>query len=168
MYKRQGYVDTLQIKKEFINQKERDDYLAIISNSANKLSKLINQLFEYSKLEAAKQLSLSKEPFSLVDLVLDLISSNKVLASEKGISIKLKSVNHIPLVFADLGLVERAIQNLIDNAIKFTPEGGLIEFQVNASAENVSVKISDNGIGIKESEIAVSYTHLTLPTTSRV
>ena len=143
-----GYIDTLQIKRDVLSSEEKEKYLKIISNSASKLSSLIYQLFEYSKLEA-KQVELKKEPFSITDLALDLIANNKVIAEQKEIDIQLIGEQSVPLVFADLALVERAIQNLIDNAIKFTPKGGRIQLHIASDNTNVKIKIVDNGIGIK-------------------
>ncbi|MGB1319219.1 MAG: sensor histidine kinase, partial [Flavobacteriales bacterium] len=72
------------------------------------------------------------------------------IANKKNIDLKLETQEKIPLVFADLSLVERAIQNLMDNALKFTPEGGSITLSVEPSAKTVSIKVSDTGPGIEE------------------
>ena len=57
---------------------------------------------------------------------------------------------NIPLVFADISLVERAIQNLMDNALKFTPEGGEVIVKIEAEGQHVEVIIQDSGPGIKK------------------
>lgn len=146
-----GYVETLQIKEGSLTTDERDHYLEIIQESSTKLSNLITQLFEYSKLEA-KQVEPKKEPFSITDLSLDLIAKYEMLANKKNIAIQLQAENQVPLVFADISLVERALQNLIDNALKFTPEGGEVNLVVSSSEKSVEVSVSDTGPGIKESE----------------
>jgi len=58
----------------------------------------------------------------------------------------------LPMVFADLGLVERVIQNLMDNAVKFTPTNGKITLQLHPSSDFVEIKIADNGPGISEED----------------
>ncbi len=142
-----GYIETLQIKQQTLTGEEKGRYLKIIEESSEKLSELISQLFEYSKLEA-KQVKLEKEAFSIVDLVGDLALNYKLLAEEKNIAIEVVTEKKIPLVFADIKLVERALQNLLDNAIKFTPENGEIIMSLDADAQDVKFKIKDSGPGI--------------------
>lgn len=146
-----GYVETLQMKKEQLSSQEFDDYLRTIKSSTDKLSHLISQLFEYSKLEA-KQIQPSKEPFAITDLALDLVSKYQLLAEEKNIRIKLESEEQLPLVFADISLVERALQNLLDNALKFTQEGGVVSLNINSNIKQVKISLSDNGPGIPKSD----------------
>lgn len=146
-----GYVETLQIKKEALTEVEKENYLEIIQNGSDKLSKLVDQLFEYSKLEA-KQVEPNKEPFALSDLVLDLIASNKIIAAKNNIAIELDASKQLPLVFADISLVERAIQNLLDNALKFTPANGKITLKMTPLEKTLEVTVSDTGPGIKKGD----------------
>ena len=146
-----GYIETLQMKSASLEEKEREKYMNIIHESSDKLSNLVAQLFEYSKLEA-KQVTPNKEPFSLTDLAADLVANYQMIGEQKGINIELKAEKEVPLVFADISLVERAIQNLMDNALKFTPQNGLVTLCVASSDKEVKVVVSDTGPGIKESE----------------
>ena len=66
--------------------------------------------------------------------------------------IKLDAPQELPLVFADVALVERVLQNLMDNALKFTPEGGRVAIQLVNQSKGVEVRISDTGPGIPENE----------------
>lgn len=146
-----GYVETLQMKANSLNEEERSKYLTIIHDSSDKLSKLVAQLFEYSKLEA-QQVKPNKEPFSMTDLALDLVANYQVIGEKKGISLHLDAGKDIPMVFADISLVERAIQNLMDNALKFTPKDGKVTLHIASSDKDVMITVSDTGPGIKESE----------------
>ncbi|GAB5557383.1 MAG: ATP-binding protein [Schleiferiaceae bacterium] len=146
-----GYVETLEIKYENLSDDEKKHYLDIIKGSADKLSHLVAQLFEYSKLEA-QQVKPQKEPFSLTDLSLDLLAHYQVIADKKNITLKLDSPNVTPMVFADIKLVERAIQNLMDNAIKFTPENGNVTIGLEVRADSVLLKVMDSGPGIPQEE----------------
>ncbi len=146
-----GYSETLQMKEGTIGEEERKKYLEIIHGNSDKLSKLVSQLFEYSKLEA-EQVKPNKEPFSITDLAQDLIANYQVLGVKKEIEIDLQVNKEVPVVFADISLVERAIQNLMDNALKFTPKGGKVSLNLEADNEKVKVSITDTGVGIKESE----------------
>ena len=147
----QGYAETLMIKADNIQAEDRARYLQIILDSSNKLSKLVSQLFEYSKLEA-KQIEPQKEPFFLSELTQDIYAKYQILAEEKKINLKIESPKDLPLVFADVGLVERVLQNLIDNALKFTPEQGEVTIQLEATDEDVAVRVSDSGPGIPEEQ----------------
>ncbi len=147
----QGYVETMMMKNEDLSEKERQHYLEIVLSSSQKLSHLVSQLFEYSKLEA-KQIEPHKEPFFIAELMQDVFSKYQILAKKKNIVIDLQLEKDLPLVFADISLVERVMQNLMDNAIKFTPEGGKVTISLNADHQQVEVKIADTGPGISEKE----------------
>ncbi len=147
----QGYVETMLLKEPSLNQEERKKYLEIVLSSSEKLSKLITQLFEYSKLEA-NQIQPQKEPFFLSELAQDVLAKYKILAEEKHIELQLIAPKDLPLVFADVSLVERVIQNLMDNALKFTPEKGEIRLLLKAVENGVEVTVSDTGPGIPKSE----------------
>lgn len=143
----QGYIETLQIKDEQLTEAERTDYLNKINSSSERLSKLIGQLFEYSKLEA-NQIEPNKEPFLISELANDIHRNYLVLAKKKNIELKLEMEQKTPLVFADISLVERAIQNLMDNALKFTPENGKVAVQITPLDNDVEIVIKDSGPGI--------------------
>lgn len=147
----QGYVETLLIKEDQLTVEERRKYLHTILGSNEKLAKLIAQLFEYSKLEA-KQLEPQKEPFFISELAQDVFFKYQILAKERGIKMDLVCPPDLPMVFADLGMVERVVQNLMDNALKFTPEGGKVTIELNSLGKKVEVKIADTGPGIPEEE----------------
>lgn len=146
-----GYIETLQIKGDQLSAEDRDRYLNIVIESTEKLQKLVNELFELSKLEA-NQVKPKKEPFSISELVSDITTNYYVIAKEKNISIKAELVQGLPPVIADISLIERVMQNLIDNAVKFTPTGGDIVIKTSQEGHKISVSVCDTGIGIKESE----------------
>ncbi len=146
-----GYVETLQMKKSSLSEAEQEEYLQITHDNVDKLSKLINQLFEYSKLEA-EQVTPVKEPFSITELSHDLIAKFNVIAERKGVQLELDNPKENSMVFADVSLVERALQNLIENAIKFTEPKGKVVLSLKRKNENVEINITDTGTGIPLSE----------------
>lgn len=145
----QGYIETLQMKDRELTEEQRLDYLKKINSSGERLSKLITQLFEYSKLDA-NQVEPQKEPFLISELANDIHLNYQVLAQKKDISLSLEMGDKVPLVFADISLVERAIQNLMDNALKFTPSGGKVVVELKPSGKNVEIIIRDTGPGISK------------------
>ncbi|MBM1107077.1 HAMP domain-containing histidine kinase [Aurantibacter crassamenti] len=146
-----GYIETLQMKRDTLTETEKDEYLQITHDNVDRLSKLINQLFEYSKLEA-EQVVPVKEPFSITELSYDLIAKFKVLAEKKEISLELENPKENCMVFADVSLVERALQNLIENALKYTEPKGKVTLSLKKEGKNIEINITDTGTGIPVNE----------------
>ena len=146
-----GYIETLQMKKDTLTEAEKQEYLQITHDNVDRLSKLINQLFEYSKLEA-EQITPVKEPFSITELSYDLIAKFKVLATQKQIELHIENPKENFLVFADVSLVERALQNLIENAIKYTEPKGKVTLSLTKKGKNIEINITDTGTGIPVNE----------------
>lgn len=157
-----GYIETLKIKED-ITIKDRFVFMSIIEKSASHLGKMINELFEYTKFEA-KKVEIKKDFFSITDLVFDLEKRYSLLSQKKEIELFVEVVHIIKPVYADMLLIERAIQNIIENAIKFTPENGEIYIHIlNKNNEYALLKIIDTGMGVCKSEqehILKSYTQL--------
>ena len=162
----QGYIETLQMKDGELTATQRADYLKTINSSGERLSKLIAQLFEYSKLEA-NQIEPQKEPFLISELANDIHRNYQVLAAQKNIDLKLEMKKDIPLVFADISLVERAIQNLMDNALKFTPENGSVVVKIVPNNNDVEIIIKDSGPGIKTENQALIFERYRQTTTGQ-
>lgn len=147
-----GYTETLLLKENDIEKEKRKEFLENIHDSSQRLGGLVNQLFELSKLES-NQIKLAKEPFSLDELAHDLIAGYEVLAKEKNISLIHQPTPNLPLTYGDISLVERVIQNLIDNALKFTPRNGKIEIKLEKVDDKIRFRIVDTGVGIAENEL---------------
>ena len=89
------------------------------------------------------------EPFSIAELVYDVANKYRLISQKKGISIDTIVSQNIPVVKADISLIDRVLQNLIDNALRFCKEGDSITISIDPqSPENIDVKISDSGEGI--------------------
>ena len=123
----------------------------MIYESIQKLQKLVNELFELSKLEA-NQVQPVKEPFFISELVSDISSKYQVIAKDKSITLNTELSKEPQQVLADVCLIERVMQNLIDNALKFTPTGGRIIIQTSMAQRGIKVSVSDSGIGIADKE----------------
>lgn len=142
-----GYVETLQMKAKAITPEEQEHYLAIIMETTIGLKKMVHELFELSKLEA-RQVQPTKEPFGISELLNDIGQKHRLLAEQKSIRIITELSDALPPVFADISLIERVIQNLIENAIKFTPSGGQIQLATYQLGDRLQIRISDTGRGI--------------------
>lgn len=149
----QGYAETLILKKDTVAKEEQQKYLEIIYNSCGRLKKLVEELFELSKLEA-NQTSPNPEPFSISELVSDVAIKYRILSQKKGISINTVTDKNVPLVKADISMINRVLQNLIDNALKFCKEGDTINIEIDPKKTDwVEVRIADSGQGIKQEDL---------------
>jgi signal transduction histidine kinase len=148
----QGYVETLMMKKDELTVADREKYLTIVYDSNRKLAVLVEQLFQYAKLEA-NLITPEKEPFLIAELVADIKMAYQLKADEKKIRLIIQAPDKLPLVFADISLTERVLQNLLDNAFKFTPVGGTITILLTETNAGVKVAVTDTGIGISPEEL---------------
>jgi len=148
----QGYVETLLIKDDSLSSEDRRRYLATTRKHTQQLGRLIGDLFELSKLEAA-----SVEPvferFSLAELLQDVAQEFELEASDKDIHIAFEDVGADMPVYADIGLIQRVLENLLRNALKFTPEGGRISIRMDPRPESVSITVADTGCGIPDADL---------------
>lgn len=146
-----GYVETLSIKKD-ITREEQEKYLGIILKSTDRLKKLVSDLFQLSQLEA-RQVKPNLERFAIAELINDLTMKYELMAKEKNITLHANIESNNLMVNADLALMERALTNLLDNAIRHTPESGEVDLNIESEAGQVKVSISNTGEGIPESDL---------------
>jgi len=149
----QGYVETIQMKGEEITQEELQRYLEPVLSNTKKLNRMIDDLFDLSKLDA-ENVTPNLEHISLAELVQDLVQQFTPIADQKNIEIKtIYPENPHAQIYADIGLLDRALSNLIDNALQHTPEGGTVTIKSIQNGKDISLEISDSGTGIPESDI---------------
>ncbi len=145
----QGYIETLLLKDQSISAAERTNYLEIAIKHCDHLSNLVDRLLELATLESPGMQVVS-EPFNLGELVQDVIQKFQLKTKEKSIEVITNADERIPFVNADIGLIERALENLIENAIRHTPEAGRIRLLMTPLTKSIKMQISDSGPGIPE------------------
>jgi len=148
----QAYTETLLLKDDALSRQERRDYLETIMNHCNQLNKLVKELFELAKLDA-KETRVVKEAFNPLELVQDVMQKFRLSAEEKGVQLITNFTEHVPYVYADIGLIERVLENLLENALRFTPNGGSIVIKLETTENQVTIKVSDTGFGIPREEL---------------
>ena len=148
----QGYAETLSLKIKELDDTQKLEYASIIFRSAENMKRLVDDLFELSKLESG-QLEPKLEPISLKELIYDISAKYKLMAEDKGIQINYNLPDKLPLIYADIGMIERVLQNLIDNAMRHTYRNGTIELGIEQRKKTVDVWVADSGVGIKENEL---------------
>jgi signal transduction histidine kinase len=142
-----GYLETLQLKDATLSAEERRRYLGIALDQSRKVGGLAQSLLELVRLEHGFVQPVL-ERFSLIDLVQDIFQKFELTAEARQVELKAHFVPNLPTVCADLGLIERVLTNLMDNALRHTPQGGEIEFDLKPQGAQVDVTVSDTGPGI--------------------
>jgi signal transduction histidine kinase len=142
-----GYLETLSLKADTLGETERKRYLAIALAQSVKVGRLAQALFELARLEHGN-VQPALEQFSLVDLVQDVFQKFELPAEARHIQLRANIPPRLPNVCADLGMIERVLTNLLDNAIRHTPVEGSIEVDLAHKEGKVSVTVSDTGPGI--------------------
>lgn len=148
----QGYLETLLLKEGELTPGEQRDYLTIAMKRSNQLGKLASELFELAKLDSP-DVQVRCESFSLAELVQDIMQEFKLAIEKKKIRLETNFLEHLPLIFADIGLIERVFENLIENALRYTPENGSITISAVLESGRVKVQVSDTGSGIRSEDI---------------
>ena len=145
----QGYLETLLLKDDTLSREEKLEYLEIARRHGERLGKLIGDLFELAKLES-RDMELRPEPFPLAELVQDVVQKFQLQAKERKITLRSDLPTNLPFVHADLPLVERVLDNLLDNALRHTTEGGEVVVGLAPAGGRAGVTVADTGCGIPE------------------
>lgn len=148
----QGYVETLLLKGDAMSDEERKRFLTIARKHTIRLGVLISDLFELSKLDSATVVP-SLERFSLPELVQDIAYEFEIEAERKSVSLDLDVQETTMLTLGDIGLIQRVIENLVRNAIRFTQSGGHVTISLAERPDAVSVAVVDDGPGISEADL---------------
>ncbi len=148
----QGYVETLLIRENAISPEERRQYLEIAVSHCRRLGHLVDGLFDLARMEAP-DMGIHPESFSIGELVQDVIQKFQLSAGEKGVGITTNAGAEIPFVFADIALIGRVLENLLENAIHYTPSGGTVRVLLKTRPADVVVTVSDTGCGISREDL---------------
>jgi signal transduction histidine kinase len=131
---------------------QRTRYIATAREKADTLERLISDLFDFSRLEYLDQTPV-RQPLDLGDLLRKLAGDIQPLAVAKGIAIAVDDGNSPCAISGDRHLLTRAIENLLDNALRFTPVGGTVQIAFGMSPTGVTFSIADSGPGILPSDL---------------
>ncbi|MCJ7534438.1 MAG: ATP-binding protein [Anaerolineales bacterium] len=145
----QGYTSMLQMVGDLNEQ--QTSYLKKISNETEKISHLVTNLLDLGRIEAGVGLHLEKK--AVDDVVERVIAAAQVQADQKRINLVSKiEAAYLPSIEADQALLQQALFNLVDNAIKYTNPGGDVFIRLQTSEDQVVYIVEDNGIGISPAD----------------
>ena len=135
-----------------LSDEDRSEYIATLQTSLEKLTFLTNSLIKMSRLESGI-ISLKPEKNSLNGIVLQAVKTVYAKAKEKNITITFDHEQNFEALL-DFNWTAEAITNVLDNAVKYTPNGGIVGLKITEYPSYLRLDISDNGIGIPEEEQA--------------
>lgn len=145
-----GYSSLLKEKYDLFSEIERRKFAGDIHHSTNNIFRLLQNLLEWSKAQTGR-LNFSPAVVEYQQILDNSLSILQSLANQKKIEIKAENDPELE-IFADPLMIETVLRNLINNAIKFTPEGGQIEVSAKRENGQILVSVSDTGIGIPEED----------------
>lgn len=147
-----GYASLLRDHPELPVEK-RTHMAQVILRNERALLEIVNNILDIEHLESGASLMLERQNFDLIELVGELVVSSLVPAQEKQIELKHESGDTPIFVHADKPKVARILQNLISNAIKYTPEKGCVAVRAMMNGQFVKVEVEDTGYGIPAGEL---------------
>lgn len=147
-----GYVELLLKKDEYaFSPGEEEEFLELIYQKSETLSKIIDDLLDLSRIRAGKLIILKKSPEDLSALLSEIVASYREMSRKHDIVLELSEP---PLRFSlDAGKIRQVMENLLSNAVKFSPAGGRILVSVLRLDDEVQVTVADQGIGMRPEQI---------------
>jgi two-component system, OmpR family, sensor kinase len=145
-------LETLRLKRETLNTNDSERYMDGALNNALHLRRLTDSLVDLAKLDNP-DLVATLEPISLGDLLEDIGVRHHAVAEGLKVKLKVDYPDRLPLTRADIQLLERALNNLIDNALRVTPAGGQVTLSAAPFEEKIRVAVADTGSGISAEDL---------------
>jgi signal transduction histidine kinase len=148
-----GYVETVMLRGDGIDVETRTGHLRTALRHADLLGKRIADLFELSKLDAGR-VAPQREVFCLAELLQDVVQNYRLAAQQRGVTVQLSTGSHGEArVLADIAMIERVLQNLVDNALRHTRKGGLVCLALENRGAFMEISVSDTGNGISSEHL---------------
>ena len=152
----QGYLELLLLRHGSLDAAEERNYLETAVRQGERLGRLVGDLFELTSLETAEAQP-QVEDFSLAELAHDMVQKFDLDAQRRQIALSAVGCDAGAAlrVRADIGMVERVLENLLDNALRHTPAGGRVAIEVEpADGRRAQLRVRDSGIGIAPDRLA--------------
>lgn len=145
----QGYLELLLLRYGQLERAEAEGYLQTAARHSRRLAQRVDDLFELARLEAG-DVELRAEPFPIGELAHDVAQRYASAAASAGVDLQVRC-DAAPMVDGEIALVERALGNLLDNALRHTPRGGQVAIEIQAADTGPArVGVIDTGEGIAE------------------
>ena len=142
----QGFAETL-LGGALDDLKNRERFLEIIRDHALRLSRLTEDLLKLAQIEAG-QLPYNARFVSFSEILNPCLETLRIKAKGKNLALEIDYPNDLPKLFGDLHSFHEILENLLDNAVRYTSDGGTIKISATAKGNEIEIAVSDNGIGI--------------------
>jgi PAS domain S-box-containing protein len=144
-----GYADLLLMGAAGVLNEKQTNFLEIVSSNTERLSILVNDLLDLSRIEAGR-VSLSLQPLDLREIAESAMGevARRSQVEKREMGLKLDSPPDLPRVYGDLERVHQILSNLLDNAYSYTPEKGHIIVHLEKVEGEIQVDVMDDGVGI--------------------
>jgi two-component system OmpR family sensor kinase len=147
-----GYLETLQIKGDELSAEDQQQYLQTALSHSQRLGLMVEELFELARLDSCESVVFS-EPFSMCELVQDVTQKFALRARQKSVQLDASLNPDAPLVYGDIAMMQRVLENLLENGLRYTQAGGSIRVGVDVDSGNVVVQVADTGCGIPAADV---------------
>jgi signal transduction histidine kinase len=151
-----AHLETLQMPQSDLTPAERTEYLEVATRQSRRIGQLIEQLLEAAKLEAG-QVYVNAEPFPIGELLHDVVQKFALAARDRGVALEVDAVADATMVNGDIALLERVLDNLIDNALRHTPAGGRVTVRSEPQGQQVRIAVTDTGSGLTREEAKLAF-----------
>jgi PAS domain S-box-containing protein len=145
-----GAAQTLLRHDFALDEGGRDRFVTLIADESERLGRIVNEILLASQLDAGR-LDLEAEPFDAAELVERVVEATRAYAPP-GVKVSHSVADELPHVEADRDKVRQVLVNLVENAIKYSPDGGVVEVGVEPHEGNVIFHVRDEGLGIPDDE----------------
>ena len=145
-----GAAMTLRRRDVSVEESQRDRLLEVVSSEADRLARIVNDILWASRLESGR-MSIAIERCDATAIVTEVVDVLRARAPE-GIEVSVKKARGVPDVAADPDKLRQILTNLIDNAIKYSPDGGNVEIEIGRSGGRVRFRVTDEGLGVPPAE----------------
>lgn len=132
-------------------EKKQTEYFTILKENSNRMGELVSDLLIVSRIETAK-LPLKKKEISLEELIKKIIAGFGPFAQASNVKIEADFQKGLPKIFCDPSQIKLVIENLLDNAIRYIKEKGVVEIIFKKIGKNIYFEIKDSGIGIPKED----------------
>ncbi len=133
-----------------------EHFLSVINSEADRMTRLVKDLLQLSRLDN-QQMSWKMGKVSINEMVKDIVSRMQLEAGQKKQKLESYVIGDIPIINADKDRLEQVVVNIISNALKYTPDGGIITVYVGKLINDIYIKVTDTGIGIPKEALELVF-----------
>jgi len=144
-------IETLMSGRMGSIPEKQTEYFKILKENSGRMKELVNDLLTVSRIEQGTLLP-KKEEFSLEELINKLVIISGPFAKASNVEIKFDAAKNLPKIYGDFSQIRLVIENLLDNAVRYVKEKGIVEIKLYQKNKDICCEIKDNGVGIPKDD----------------